>query len=87
MQGLGFKFMDFSNFQNFKFLNVIFKDFGMFRRVWNWLEGYRQVLEAYIDLLNEPFKPAGGLCPPDSPIFLRHLFYFLRNGFFGSRKR
>ena len=46
------------------------------------LERFRHVLEAYIDLLKQPFQPAGGLCPPDPPKKFEVLFfYFSKNGF------
>ena len=39
------------------------------------LDRFRHVLKAYIDLLKQPFKPAGGLCPPDPPISFEVLFF------------
>ena len=50
----------------------------MFRRVLTWLEGFRHGQEAYIDLLKQPFQPAGGLCPPDPPKKFEVLFFIFR---------
>ena len=54
----------------------------MFREVKTSLEGFRHDLEAYIDLLKQPFFPAGELCPPDPPKKIEVLFFdFSKNGF------
>ena len=45
------------------------------------MEGSRHALQAYIDLLHEPFQLARGLCPPDLPFFLRYFFIVQENVF------
>ena len=46
------------------------------------LDRFRHVLKAYIELLKQPFQPAGGLCPPDPPILFEVLFFiFEKKGF------
>ena len=66
-------------FWSFFIFFMTFEGLGWFLKC---LERFRHVLEAYIDLLKQPFFPAGGLCPRTPPQKKWCTFLFFKKMFF-----